>query len=38
MTDIDISALDCELKKGTAELLLLSVLEPRPGMAMSSAS
>jgi transcriptional regulator len=30
MTDIDLSALDRELKKGAAELLLLSVLEPRP--------
>jgi DNA-binding PadR family transcriptional regulator len=30
MTDIDPSALDRELKKGAAELLLLSVLEARP--------
>jgi PadR family transcriptional regulator PadR len=30
MTDIDLPALDRELKKGAAELLLLSVLEPRP--------
>jgi PadR family transcriptional regulator len=30
MADIDLSALDRELKKGAAELLLLSVLEPRP--------
>jgi PadR family transcriptional regulator PadR len=30
MTDIDLSALDRELKKGAAELLLLSVLESRP--------
>ena len=30
MTDIDQSALDRELKKGAAELLLLSVLEARP--------
>lgn len=30
MTDIDQSALDRELKKGAAELLLLSVLAPRP--------
>jgi PadR family transcriptional regulator len=30
MTDIDRSALDRELKKGAAELLLLSVLEARP--------
>ena len=30
MTDIDLSALDRELKKGAAELLLLSVLEARP--------
>src|SRR5918998_1906938 len=30
MTDIDRSALDRELKKGAAELLLLSVLESRP--------
>src|ERR671920_1304095 len=30
MADIDIAALDRELKKGAAELLLLSVLEPRP--------
>ena len=29
MTDIDLSALDRELKKGAAELLLLSVLEAR---------
>jgi PadR family transcriptional regulator, regulatory protein PadR len=30
MTDIDPSAFDRELKKGAAELLLLSVLEARP--------
>ncbi len=30
MTDIDLSALARELKKGAAELLLLSVLEARP--------
>ena len=30
MTDIDTRTLDRELKKGSAELLLLSVLEPRP--------
>jgi len=30
MTDIDLQALDRELKKGAAELLLLSVLEARP--------
>jgi PadR family transcriptional regulator len=30
MADIDFSALDRELKKGAAELLLLSVLEARP--------
>jgi hypothetical protein len=30
MTGIDFSALDRELKKGAAELLLLSVLEARP--------
>src|SRR5215510_2872094 len=30
MTDIDQAALDRELKKGAAELLLLSVLEARP--------
>lgn len=30
MTDIDLFALDRELKKGAAELLLLSVLEARP--------
>jgi transcriptional regulator len=30
MTDIDLSALDRELKKGAAELLLLAVLEARP--------
>ena len=30
MTDIDPAALDRELKKGAAELLLLSLLEPRP--------
>jgi hypothetical protein len=38
MTDSDLSALDRELKKGAAELLLLSVLEARPGTATSSAS
>jgi transcriptional regulator len=30
MTDIDLQALDRELKKGAAELLLLAVLEARP--------
>src|SRR5215813_7178369 len=30
MTDIDVPALDRELKKGAAELILLSVLEVRP--------
>jgi PadR family transcriptional regulator PadR len=30
MTDIDLPTLDRELKKGAAELLLLSVLEARP--------
>src|SRR6266508_1038838 len=30
MTDIDVPALDRELKKGAAELLLLTVLEARP--------
>jgi DNA-binding PadR family transcriptional regulator len=30
MTDIDLQALDRELKKGAAELLLLSALEARP--------
>lgn len=30
MTDVDFPALDRELKKGAAELLLLSVLEARP--------
>jgi PadR family transcriptional regulator, regulatory protein PadR len=30
MTDLDLPALDRELKKGAAELLLLSVLEARP--------
>jgi PadR family transcriptional regulator PadR len=30
MADIDLPALDRELKKGAAELLLLSVLEARP--------
>ena len=30
MTDIDLTALDRELKKGAAEMLLLSVLEARP--------
>ena len=30
MTDIDLPALDRELKKGATELLLLSVLEARP--------
>ena len=30
MTDIDLPALDRELKKGAAELLLRSVLEARP--------
>jgi hypothetical protein len=38
MTDIDMPALDRELKKGAAELLVLSVLEARPGTATSSAS
>ena len=30
MADIDLTALDRELKKGAAELLLLSMLEARP--------
>src|SRR6478672_3173815 len=30
MTDLDLPALDRELKKGAAELLLLSVIEARP--------
>jgi PadR family transcriptional regulator PadR len=30
MTDIDTRALDRELKKGTAELLILSLLDARP--------
>jgi transcriptional regulator len=30
MTDIDLSALDRELKKGAAELLVLAVLDARP--------
>ena len=30
MTDIDIRALDRELKRGSAELLILSLLEARP--------
>ena len=30
MTDMDIRALDRELKRGSAELLILSVLEARP--------
>jgi PadR family transcriptional regulator, regulatory protein PadR len=30
MTDIDVRALDRELKKGSAELLILSLLEARP--------
>jgi PadR family transcriptional regulator PadR len=30
MTDLDLLALDRELKKGAAELLLLSVIEARP--------
>ena len=30
MTDIDLAALDRELKKGAAELLLLSLLDARP--------
>ncbi len=30
MTDIDLSALDRELKKGSAELLILSLLDARP--------
>ena len=30
MTDIDGAALERELKKGAAELLLLALLEPRP--------
>ncbi len=38
MTDIDLSALDRELKKGAAELLLLSVLEARPRHGCGSAS
>jgi hypothetical protein len=35
LTDIDLQALDRELKKGAAELLLLFVLEARPGTAMN---
>jgi hypothetical protein len=38
MTDIGLPALDRELKKGAAELLLLSVLRPDRGTATSSAS
>ena len=30
MTDIDVRALDRELKKGAGELLILSMLEARP--------
>ena len=30
MTDIDLSTLDCELKKGAAELLPLSLLKASP--------
>ena len=30
MTDIDARMLDRELKKGSAELMILSILEPRP--------
>ena len=30
MTDIDVRRLDRELKKGSAELIILSILEPRP--------
>lgn len=30
MTDIDVRMLDRELKKGSAELILLSILEARP--------
>lgn len=30
MADIDTRVLDRELKKGSAELILLSILEPRP--------
>ena len=30
MTDIDVRALDRELKKGSAELLILSLLDARP--------
>jgi PadR family transcriptional regulator, regulatory protein PadR len=30
MTDIDTRILDRELKKGSAELILLSIIEPRP--------
>jgi transcriptional regulator len=30
MTDIDVRMLDRELKKGSAELLILSILEARP--------
>jgi len=30
MTDIDVRALDRELKKGSAELLILSLVEARP--------
>jgi hypothetical protein len=38
MTDIGLTALDRELKKGAAELLLLSVLEARPRHGTSLAS
>jgi len=38
MTDLDLPTLDRELKKGAAELLLLSVLEARPGTATNWAS
>ena len=35
MTDIDTRALDRELKKGSAELLILSLLEAGPATATS---
>ena len=38
MTDVDLSIFDRELKKGAAELLLLSLLDARPATATSSAS
>jgi len=35
MTDINTRALDRELKRGSAELLILWLLEPRPATGMS---